>query len=110
MCNGSVLAAGYLTLAIARLLREEVPAEVPEVLAEVPKVTIVHILDKAAAGATVALALIYMKIKNEALARKIDITDTQHLFDYIRPDIFLLRTVAKNLIMWDNIEGSYEWI
>ncbi|KAL7270280.1 Anaphase-promoting complex subunit 1 [Rhizina undulata] len=74
------------------------------------KVPIVHILDKAAAGATVALALIYMKTNDEALARKIDIPDTQHLFDYIRPDIFLLRTVAKNLIMWDNIEGSYEWI
>lgn len=74
------------------------------------KVSLVHILDKATAGATVALALIYMKTNDEALARKVDVPDTVHLFDYVRPDIFLLRTVAKNLIMWDGIDGSFEWI
>ncbi|CAZ83653.1 unnamed protein product [Tuber melanosporum] len=74
------------------------------------KVSQVHVLDKATAGATVALALIYMKTNDEALARKVDVPDTIHLFDYVRPDIFLLRTVAKNLIMWDGIDGSFGWI
>lgn len=74
------------------------------------KVSAVHILDKATAGATMALALIYMKTNDEALARKVDVPDTIHLFDYVRPDIFLLRTVAKNLIMWDGIEGSLAWV
>jgi anaphase-promoting complex subunit 1 len=74
------------------------------------KVSLAHILDKATAGATVALALIYMKTNDEALARKVDIPDTVHLFDYVRPDIFLLRTVAKNLIMWDGIDGTFEWV
>ncbi|KAH0609631.1 uncharacterized protein H6S33_013117 [Morchella sextelata] len=74
------------------------------------KVTAVHILDKATAGATIALALIYMKTNDEGLARKVDVPDTIHLFDYVRPDIFLLRTIARNLIMWDNIQGSFSWI
>ena len=74
------------------------------------KVSIVHILDKATAAATVAIALIFMKTHDEALAKKIDIPDTVHQFDYVRPDIFLLRTVARHLIMWDNIRPTFAWI
>lgn len=74
------------------------------------KVSLVHILDKATAAATVAIALIFMKTHDEALARKIDIPDTVHQFDYVRPDVFLLRTVARHLIMWDNIRPTSVWI
>lgn len=73
-------------------------------------VSIVHILDKAAAAATVAIALIFMKTKDEALARKIDIPDTTHQFDYVRPDLFLHRTVARHLIMWENIQANARWM
>ncbi|MCJ1485028.1 Anaphase-promoting complex subunit 1 [Schaereria dolodes] len=74
------------------------------------RVDIVHILDKATAAATIAIALIFMKTQNEALVRKIDIPDTTHQFDYVRPDIFLLRTVARHLIMWDNISATIGWM
>lgn len=74
------------------------------------KVSIVHILDKATAAATVALMLVFMKTEDEALARKIDIPDTVHQFDYVRPDMFLLRTLAKHLIMWDGIQASGKWL
>ncbi|KAI5806087.1 hypothetical protein EDC01DRAFT_638604 [Geopyxis carbonaria] len=74
------------------------------------KVSIVYVLDKAVAGATIALALIYMKTNDAALSKKIDVPETVHLLDYVRPDIFLLRTVAANLIMWDNIKGDMDWI
>ena len=74
------------------------------------QVDIVHILDKASAAATVALALIFMKTQDEALARKIDIPDTVNQFDNVRPDIFLLRTVARHLIMWNQIEATSRWI
>ncbi|MCJ1257365.1 Anaphase-promoting complex subunit 1 [Lignoscripta atroalba] len=74
------------------------------------KVDIVHILDKATAAATIAITLIFMKTQDEALARRIDIPDTIHQFDYVRPDIFLLRTVARHLIMWDNISPTTAWI
>ena len=74
------------------------------------KVSIVHILDKATAAATVAIALILMKTNDETIARKVDIPDTLHQFDYVRPDIFLLRTVARNLIMWDDIQPTTRWM
>jgi anaphase-promoting complex subunit 1 len=73
-------------------------------------VDLVHILDRATAGATVALAIIFMKTNDEMLARKIDIPDTTVQFDYVRPDLFLLRTLARHLIMWDSIKPSFEWL
>ena len=73
-------------------------------------VDLVHILDQATAGATVAIALIFMKTENGAIARKVDVPDTLHQFDYVRPDIFLLRTLAKNLIMWKGIRSNDAWI
>ena len=74
------------------------------------KVSIVHVLDKAAPAATIATALIFMKTQDEALARKIDIPDTIHQFDYVRPDTFLLRTVARHLIMWNDVQATSRWI
>ncbi|KAI9825373.1 MAG: hypothetical protein M1819_000539 [Sarea resinae] len=74
------------------------------------KVSLVHVLDKATAAATIAIALIFMKTQDEALARKIDIPDTILQFDYVRPDIFLLRTLARHLIMWNDIEATHSWI
>ncbi|MCJ1444861.1 MAG: Anaphase-promoting complex subunit 1 [Stictis urceolatum] len=74
------------------------------------RVDIVHILDKATAAATVAIALIFMKTEDEALAKKIDVPDTTHQFVYVRPDIFLLRTVARHLIMWEGITPTFAWI
>ncbi|KAF4468553.1 anaphase-promoting complex subunit 1 [Fusarium albosuccineum] len=73
-------------------------------------VDIVHILDRAAAGAVMALALIYMKSEDQIVARKIDIPNSILQFDYIRPDILLLRTVTKNLILWSKIEPTFAWI
>ncbi|KAL8836753.1 MAG: hypothetical protein Q9170_002782 [Blastenia crenularia] len=74
------------------------------------RVDLVHVLDKATAAATVAIALIFMKTGDATLARKIDIPDTPHQFDYVRPDILLLRTVARHLIMWDQIQPNFEWM
>lgn len=73
-------------------------------------VDLVHILDQATAGATIAIALIFMKTHNTAVARKIDIPDTLPQFDYVRPDILLLRTLAKHLILWSSIQASDTWI
>jgi anaphase-promoting complex subunit 1 len=74
------------------------------------KVDLVHVLDKATAAAVVAIALIFMKSENQILARKIDVPDSLLQFDYVRPDIFLLRTLARHLIMWKGITPSFEWI
>jgi anaphase-promoting complex subunit 1 len=73
-------------------------------------VNLVHVLDRATAGATIAIALIFMKTEDESLARKIDVPDTIHQFDYVRPDIFLLRTVARHLILWSRIQASSAFV
>ncbi|KAI1429055.1 hypothetical protein F5Y12DRAFT_589923 [Xylaria sp. FL1777] len=74
------------------------------------KVEQVHILDRSSAAAVVAIALIYMKSEDHIVARKIDVPDATLQFDYIRPDILLLRTVAKHLILWSEMEPNHEWI
>ncbi|PVH76066.1 hypothetical protein DL98DRAFT_303227 [Cadophora sp. DSE1049] len=74
------------------------------------KVDLVHVFDKATAAAVVAIALIFMKSENHVLARKIDVPDSLLQFDYIRPDIFLLRTLARHLIMWSKIQPSFDWV
>ncbi|KAI2773207.1 hypothetical protein F4815DRAFT_488288 [Daldinia loculata] len=70
----------------------------------------VHILDRSTAAAVVAIALIYMKSEDHIVARKIDVPDASLQFDYIRPDILLLRTVAKHLILWSEIEPTQDWV
>jgi anaphase-promoting complex subunit 1 len=80
-------------------------------VAVAPKsVNVVHILDQATAGAVIAIALIYLKTHDRMVASKIDVPDTLPQFDYVRPDIFLLRTLARHIIMWDNIEASDDWM
>ncbi|KAH4843584.1 hypothetical protein HBI18_207030 [Parastagonospora nodorum] len=74
------------------------------------KVDIVHVLDQATAGAVIAIALVFMKTHDKMVANKIDIPDTLPQFDYVRPDIFLLRTLAKHLIMWDKIDANDDWV
>lgn len=73
-------------------------------------VNMVHVLDRATAGAVMAIAFIFLKTNDEAIARKVDVPDTLHQFDYVRPDIFLLRTLARHLIMWDSIVPTAEFV
>ncbi|KIW15059.1 hypothetical protein PV08_07846 [Exophiala spinifera] len=73
-------------------------------------VNMVHVLDRATAGAVMAIAFIFLKTNEEATARKVDIPDTLHQFDYVRPDIFLLRTLARHLIMWNSILPSSSFV
>ncbi|KAK9367531.1 hypothetical protein V1509DRAFT_626233 [Lipomyces kononenkoae] len=69
-----------------------------------------HLLDKSAAGCIIALLLIYLKTEDVAVAEKVDVPETQMLFEYVRPDLLLLRTLASRLIMWSTIGRSREWI
>ncbi|KAL9078101.1 MAG: hypothetical protein Q9157_002984 [Trypethelium eluteriae] len=70
----------------------------------------IHIIDQATAGATIAIGLIFMRTGDAALARKIGVPDTLPQFETIRPDQFLLRTLAKHLIMWNNIRADRQWV
>ncbi|KAK7753388.1 Anaphase-promoting complex subunit 1 [Diatrype stigma] len=74
------------------------------------KVEHVHILDRSSAAAIMAIALIYMKSEDHIVARKVDVPDAALQFDYIRPDLLLLRTVAKHLILWSEIKPTHDWV
>jgi anaphase-promoting complex subunit 1 len=74
------------------------------------KVELVNVLDRSAPGAVVAIALIFMKSEDQIVARKVDVPDSVLQFTYVRPDVLLLRTLAKNLIMWGQVEPTVEWI
>lgn len=67
-------------------------------------------LDKSCCGAILALGFIYMRTKNAAIAAKLKVPELEQLLDYVRPDLLFLRCVAKNLIMWDQIGKSVEWV
>ena len=107
-------ALGYINLGRGKDLRGLHDMHIVERLlklaTEPRKAELVHLLDKATAAATVAIALIFMKTGNQALAHRIDVPETIHQFDNVRPDILLLRTVARHLIMWDDISPSAEWM
>ena len=61
-------------------------------------------------GATLALGLIYFNSGDKSIAEWFSTPDSIYLLDSIRPDFLLLRTVARNLIMWKYILPSNEWI
>lgn len=100
-------ALGLINLAKGSDLRGLHGMQLPERLLAVavgPRpVNTVHVFDRATAGAVVAIALVYMKTNDKSIARKIDIPDTEAQFDHVRPDVLLLRAMAKHIILWDGI-------
>lgn len=70
----------------------------------------VHVLDQAVTGATLALGMIFMKTHDTSLATKLDPIESPNQFDQTRADVLLLRTVAKWLIMWNDVYPSLDWV
>jgi len=66
--------------------------------------------DVTAPGALLALGLIYLKSGNKAVAASLAPPDTHFLLEYVRPDTLMLRVVTRSLIMWDDVEPSFNWI
>lgn len=67
-------------------------------------------LDVTSPGATIALGLMYLKTENSRVAEGIELLETRPYLNYVRPDFLLIRVVAKNLIMWSNIQPTNQWI
>lgn len=67
-------------------------------------------IDVTAPGATLALGLMFFQTNNEAVANWMKPPDTKYFLDFIRPDLLLLRVIARGLIQWDSIEPSTEWV
>ena len=67
-------------------------------------------LDVTAPGATLALGLMFLKTNNATVAGRLNIPKTHFLLQYLRPDLVLLRVLAKNIIMWDSMKPTQEWV
>ncbi|XP_073113376.1 anaphase-promoting complex subunit 1 isoform X2 [Elaeis guineensis] len=67
-------------------------------------------VDVTAPGATIALALIFLKTESEVVASRLHIPVTHFDLQYVRPDFIMLRIIARNLIMWCRIRPSSDWI
>lgn len=63
-----------------------------------------------APGSALALAFMYMQSGNKSVASQLAVPDTLILLDYVRPDILLVRTLARNLVLWDDISPTAAWI
>jgi len=66
--------------------------------------------DVTAPGATLCLGLMYLKTRNKSVSSRLALPDTHFLLDCVRPDLLLLRVVARSMILWDDIEPTSLWI
>ncbi|KAI5966491.1 APC1 [Candida pseudojiufengensis] len=67
-------------------------------------------IGKSCCGAIMALCLIYLKTENSNVADKLSIPESEQLLDYIRPDLLFLKCLAKNVIMWNQIKSTKDWV
>ena len=66
--------------------------------------------DMTAPGAIIAMGLYYIQTNSIAAAARLELPETHILLNGVRPDLQLLRTVARSIILWDAVEPSIEWI
>ncbi|KAG5109684.1 hypothetical protein JHK82_038907 [Glycine max] len=67
-------------------------------------------VDVTAPGAIIAIALMFMKTESEAIVSRLSIPNTCFDLQYVRPDFIMLRVIARNLIMWNRVHPSKNWV
>lgn len=67
-------------------------------------------IDVTAPGSTLALGLMFFGSGNQAVADWMKPPETMFLLDFVRPDLLLLRVIARGLIMWHDVQPTTEWI
>lgn len=60
--------------------------------------------------ATVALGLTFLKTNDKHAATWLQSPDTLTLLDNVRPDFLLIRVLCRNLILWDDIAPTVDWV
>ena len=63
-----------------------------------------------AAGSLVALSLLFLKSNEKNVADKISIPNSFSTIENCNPNNILLKVMAKNIIMWDSIGNTREYI
>ncbi|KAK8854800.1 hypothetical protein IAR55_003539 [Kwoniella newhampshirensis] len=61
-------------------------------------------------GAIMALGFMYLKSGRRDIADMLEVPQTAFDLDQVRPDLLLLRTFSRALIMWDEITPTMGWI
>ncbi|KAI0270748.1 hypothetical protein BC834DRAFT_967470 [Gloeopeniophorella convolvens] len=61
-------------------------------------------------AATIALGLMYLKTESKEVADILTVPDTIMALNRIPPNFLLLRTLARNLILWNSITPTREWV
>lgn len=61
-------------------------------------------------AAALALGLMYLKTGRQDVADIMTIPDTVATLNLIQPNFLLVRTIARNLIMWENIRPTQKWL
>jgi anaphase-promoting complex subunit 1 len=61
-------------------------------------------------AATIALGLMYLRTERKDIADLLPIPDTVLALHRIQPSFLTFRTIARNLIMWNEISPSNEWL
>ena len=57
-----------------------------------------------------ALTLIHLKSNNRDIASRLIMPMTFYDLEFVRPQILLQKVLCKNLIMWDSIESTEQWL
>ncbi len=60
-------------------------------------------MDVTSPAATLALALMYLKTNDEAIAASFAVPDTHFALDHVKPEFVLLRVQARGLVMWKSV-------
>jgi len=61
-------------------------------------------------GALFALTLIHLKSNNYTIANRLQLPDSFFTMEFVRPISLLQKVLCRNLIMWDQIQPSEEWV
>ncbi|WVQ74951.1 hypothetical protein IAR50_004559 [Cryptococcus sp. DSM 104548] len=67
-------------------------------------------INTTAPGATLALGLAYLKTMRKDIADLLEIPQTLFELEHVKPEWWLLRVLARALIMWDDIAPTPAWV
>jgi anaphase-promoting complex subunit 1 len=57
-----------------------------------------------------ALALMYLRTNNEHVAAHLNAPETSALLECVQPELLKLRTIAHNLILFDAMRPTRDWL
>lgn len=67
-------------------------------------------LDVTSPASTLALGLMFLRTNDADIARMFAVPYTRFALDFVRPDYIMLRVLARNLVMWDDMQPTADWL